>query len=60
MRADIFRGWYQIGFERELTEKLTPVRVDRLPLVLVRNGEGFRALTRHARTGGRTLLTADS
>jgi 3-ketosteroid 9alpha-monooxygenase subunit A len=43
MQAGFFRGWYQVGFERELTEKLTPVAVGRLPLVLVRRQDGFEA-----------------
>jgi 3-ketosteroid 9alpha-monooxygenase subunit A len=43
MHTGFFRGWYQAGFERELTEKLTPVTVGRMPLVLVRGREGFEA-----------------
>jgi 3-ketosteroid 9alpha-monooxygenase subunit A len=43
MHAGLFGGWYQIGFERELTEKLTPVALDRLSLMLVRNQEEFQA-----------------
>jgi 3-ketosteroid 9alpha-monooxygenase subunit A len=43
MHERFFRGWYQIAFERELTEKLTPVAVGRLPLVLVRRQDGFEA-----------------
>ncbi len=43
MHAAFFRGWYQVGFERELAEKLTPVSVGRWPLVLVRDRDGFQA-----------------
>lgn len=43
MQVGFFRGWYQVAFERELTEKLTPVTVGRLPLVLVRTQDGYQA-----------------
>jgi 3-ketosteroid 9alpha-monooxygenase subunit A len=43
MQAGFFRGWYQVGFERELKDTLTPVAVGRLPLVLVRGRDGFQA-----------------
>lgn len=43
MHTRFFRGWYQVGFERELTEKLTPVTIGRLPLMLVRTQGGFQA-----------------
>jgi 3-ketosteroid 9alpha-monooxygenase subunit A len=42
MHSYFFRGWYQVGFERELTERLTPITVAKLPLVVVRDGEEFQ------------------
>jgi len=43
MATRLFRGWYQVGFERELTERVTPITVGGLHLMLVRDGEGFQA-----------------
>lgn len=36
-------GWYKVGFERELREKLTPLTVGPKRLMLVRESGGFRA-----------------
>jgi len=41
MCKTLHRGWYQIGFERELRETLTPITIGSLPLVLVRTRDGF-------------------
>src|SRR5690349_6869857 len=36
------KGWYQVAFERDLTEELTPTRVLNTPLVIVRSSTDVR------------------
>jgi 3-ketosteroid 9alpha-monooxygenase subunit A len=43
-RINLYHGWHQIAFERELSERITPVSLGRLPLVLVRDRERVRAV----------------
>jgi phenylpropionate dioxygenase-like ring-hydroxylating dioxygenase large terminal subunit len=41
MRESLYHGWYQVAFERELREKVTPLRIGRLSLMLIRDGRGI-------------------
>ena len=36
-------GWYQVAFERDLTDELTPAAIGTLPLALLRTAGGVRA-----------------
>ena len=40
----MYRGWYQVAYERELGPELTPAAVARTPLVVVRTATGLRAI----------------
>lgn len=44
MRTNLYRGWHQIAFERELRDRLTPMTIGSLPLVLIRDQERIQAV----------------
>ena len=44
MRTSLYHGWHQVAFERELRDRLTPVTVGNLPLVLVKDQDRFQTL----------------
>jgi 3-ketosteroid 9alpha-monooxygenase subunit A len=43
MRENLYHGWHQVAFERELQEKLTATKIGNLSLILVRDAQGVRA-----------------
>jgi len=43
MQTKLYEGWYQLAFERELKNPVTPVKVAQLPLNLVRTAGGIQA-----------------
>jgi len=44
MSANLYRGWHQIAFERELRDRLTPAALGHLPLVLIRDQDRVHAV----------------
>jgi len=43
MPQHLYRGWYQVGFEREIRDKVTPLRIGNLRLLLVKQENEFGA-----------------
>jgi 3-ketosteroid 9alpha-monooxygenase subunit A len=43
-RINLYHGWHQMAFERELRDRITPVSLGQLPLVLIKDRERVRAV----------------